>query len=204
MRNRNIIYICFVLSLFFFLSINVNADTCSSDEIAFLKKKAETVTYQTDYIGEVDFDSDYQTYEIYFENLGDDFSVVNYDNNLIFKTDRSKERLESGNYNFFVYSNKCGERLKGLEINLLKFNEFSSSSFCDEYSSLNLDYCDEWYQGKISNSEVQKVIESSSSKEENWFDNLYEYYYVIFPAIVVVILSIIFFVRKKIKSSKLD
>ena len=166
MRYRNINYICSFLCLFFFLSISVSAVTCDSDEIAFLRKKAETITYQTNYVGYVDYQHGYQTYEMYFENLGNDFFIVENNSDDLIKNDRQNFYVQSGNTFFKVYSSKCNVYLSLIEVELPKFNERSLSVLCGGISGDEVTECGTWYQGDITDSELEiKVDEYNDSLE---------------------------------------
>ena len=211
MRNRNIIYICLVLSLFFFLSTEVSAVSCDSGEIADLKALSNRINYQSNYVGYIDYQHRYQTYEIYFEGLGNDFFITDSDNNYAIRKDKDSFYVQSGSSYFKIYSSKCNTYLRLLEVNLPRFNEKSLSSLCVGIVD-KVEECGEWYQGDLTDSQLKKKVEEYKSSLEvddislterviDWF---YDNYIVSLMGIGLIVLIIIVLIIRHRKKSTLE
>lgn len=213
MRNKVIIYICLTFGLFFFLSIkNVNAAACESNEIANLKALSNRVSYQSNYVGYVDYQHGYQTYEMYFENLGNDFFVTDNDNNYAIRKDKDSFYVQSGVSYFKIYSSKCNTYLRLLEVSLPKFNEKSLNASCDGVSGDEVEECGRWYQGDITDSQLKsKVEEYRSSLEvddrniiQKVIDMVVNNYVISLALVGVVLIIIIILILRYRKKNILD
>ena len=201
-------YLCYTFILLFVFNLNVKAEDCDSNDINYLKQLSQRVTYQYDYVGLVDFDSSLQTYEVYFENLGNDFyvSIQDKGNTIVFDKDGEKERIDSGEKGFTVYSSKCYSAVNYIKVNLPKFNYYSQNDFCVLHP--DLDICGEWYQEDISAKEFNDIVKRYENEESNFFSKLLgfiiNYYYAVIPVTIILLLLIIMIIKRGIKSNKLD
>ena len=198
-------YLILSLVIFCSLLLSVNAEDCDSSELNYLKQLSQRITYQYDYLGMYDIDSDIQTYEVYFENLGEEFYISIDENgeSVVFDEDLQKHRVHSGKRGFKVYSEKCYKTVNYIEINMPKYNKYSLSNFCLEHSELDL--CGEWYQGDIQESEFNDLMNRYEEKKDiNIFDFILTNYYYVIPLFVILIVLVILFIRKKIDDNKLD
>lgn len=190
---------------------SVKAETCDNNYKQYLKELSSRINYQSNYVGAIGGDTDYQTYEIYFENLGADFYITDYNNNIYFGKDGDKNYVESGQNNFKIYSSKCNMLVDIITVDLLKFNEQSLNSLCDGLDN-KLDVCSEWYQGNVSDSLLKKKVDEYDEihviKEENIFAHILDYiissYYIFIPLFLGVILVVIFLVIRHRNRNVLD
>ena len=200
-------YISFILLLFLVSNSYVFALDCDSDDINYLKQLSKRITYHYDYIGDSRSDTNSQTYEIYFSGLGSEFSaVIEDDGNRLVFSDDVRQYVLSGKKNFTIYSNKCYVTLDVLNVELPKFNEYSVTAFCQ--NNKDVDICNAWYQGKISSSEYERIVDEYSSNNISLIDqigNLFKNYcYVLIPAFIVLLIIFILVINKNIKKNKLD
>ena len=206
---RQFKYICLILFLFLSFNLYVKAEDCDSNEIDYLKQLSKRITYQYDYVGYSVTDGDFQTYEVYFEALDNDFYVFidDNDNNFLFEVNAQKNFIQSGKKGFKVYSKKCDVVVDYITINLPKFNEYSQSPFCEQNSDLEI--CDEWTEEEFTDKQFDNLVaEYNAASNGGIFDNLLNfvtgYYYYFIPIAILIIVLLILFIKKKIKDNRLD
>ena len=206
-------YLFFTLLLFFIFFINVDADTCDSNDIKRLKEitKNVNVSYTLDdRVGE----DEYQTYnkfyleisgitnEIYFyfdntknNNIYDDEDeLIIYDYS---KTDNGTIVLDgysSGNYEIVIASSECGDILRNVKIKIPTFNKYSLDDRCKEDKYSYLDICDPWYDKAIyiDPIDLDKYFgESNKTLLSNLLYILKQYYYFTIIGVIMLILIIV-------------
>lgn len=206
---KKYIYILFIIFNFFLFNSSVNAVDCDSNDINRLKQLSKRITYQYDYIGKVDYKATSQTYEVYFENLDNDFFVTieEKDTVLSFDSDNQKLRIESGKRQFKIYSKKCTASLDYITIDLPKYNEYTETVFCNEHRGEAI--CDSWYDGDITEREFQKIVKSFEEKEnvsdkKTIFDYIKDYLFIIIFGVVIIIILLVLYIKKRLKESILN
>lgn len=210
----NIIFICF---LFMIGSVGVKAEACDNEDIAKLKELVKNITYHSEYVGARDLRIDLQSYDVSFDFGELDGKIyiadsVRDDSNKVYHS-TDKFRVESGSRSFYIYYDSCdGKYLGKIDVQLKKFNEYSLRDECFRYEDTNVDVCDEWYQGSLTNSQFTKAISEyyEEKKEEvndtsmSFKDIITTYYYYFIGVCILLIAIIIILVIKHIKDSRLD
>ena len=200
-------YFCFSFAILFMLSFNVYAEDCDSNDINHLKQLSKFVVYQYDYLGPVDLNANYQTYNIYFDNLNDDFFVTLEEGNekIVFEKNNQIGRVQSGKKQFNVYSKKCYVSVRTLIVDLPKYNYYSNSDFCLQHKDLKV--CEEWYQG-LTDSEFQQIVDSYNNSSTNDGNEIIEfiksYYYIILPLGLILIVLLVLLIKRKIENNRLE
>ena len=192
----------FILCVMIFL-INIDivkAASCDDEDMARLKGLAGGVSYNAEYIGDTGEAKTSQDYKVNFIGLTDEIYVS--DSHYTFQVESDREIIDmvSGSYDYQIYSKNCNDlRLKTITIDLPKFNLFSESFECRLKAHKNLDVCDPWYSGNITDDQFYKIIDNYDKKikkddEISLIDKIKEFYWnntLIFWAVIIVI-SIIF------------
>ena len=197
--------------LLFIVNIDiVNASSCDSADIERLRVLASNVTYNSDYIGDTDMTVSSQTYNVSFVGLTNELYIANIYGGMRVDSDSQVIQLQSGTTTLEVYSRNCdNKRLKTITIELPKYNEYSLLEECDDILDDDLYVCDPWYQGEITDTSFEEVIndynleleESNKTTLDKFYELFKNYYYLIIPVILIlIILVIVLFIRKHRKS----
>jgi len=192
----------FLIFCFTFISFisSVDALICDNADIERLESLASYVEVSYEYVPESDGEeSIVNAYLLDIVNLTDELyiSINSYDHYYNEVKDGSLSLLvNSGNVSIDVYSTRCRDiLLRNISLKLPKFNVYSYKTECE---GLDIDICDEWYQG-ILNDDIfySKIAEYNrdNAKDVSIFDQILEifnkYYVYIIGAILVIILIVI-------------
>ncbi len=200
----------FLVLLLLLFPVLVKAETCSKTERNRISSLIKNIDIRYKYIN----DNNYQIsiYNIPKELYVETPSSRIYHNN---STDFSKEiGYSSGkSYTFEIYSENNDNCIDDMHytktVYIKKYNKFSEKEICknDEYK--NFEYCNENYQGTITeekfNSELkkyeEKLKEESEIQEVTTDDNKFNMLYIIYAGagvlLVTVIVIIIVSIRRK-------
>ena len=207
---RKVLFATLCLLLFIINIDIVNASSCDSADIERLRVLASNVTYNSDYIGDTDMTVSSQTYNVSFVGLTNELYIANIYGGMRVDSDSQVIQLQSGTTTLEVYSRNCdNKRLKTITIELPKYNEYSLLEECDDILDDDLYVCDPWYQGEITDTSFEEVIndynleleESNKTTLDKFYELFKNYYYLIIPVILIlIILVIVLFIRKHRKS----
>lgn len=207
---------------FFAFSSNVSAGICDSEHIKQLKELAKQVEVSYEYLdysdeisGEEDGEFFVNTYLITVNLLSDDLYVIHDGYEYYSNSDNGgivTFVVNSGRFNLSIHSYTCaGYKLRNEIINLPKFNTYSYRSECRELEKYNLDVCDPWYQGTITddifNAKVNKYLNNNTEKQLGIFDKIVNFFkgnYLILIGSILVIVVVIVSVRVHKKRSVLE
>ena len=207
---RKVLFATLCLLLFIVNIDIVDASSCDSADIERLRVLASNVTYNSDYIGDTDMTVSSQTYNVSFVGLTNELYIANIYGGMRVDSDSQVIQLQSGTTTLEVYSRNCdNKRLKTITIELPKYNEYSLLEECDDILDDDLYVCDPWYQGEITDTSFEEVIndynleleESNKTTLDKFYELFKNYYYLIIPVILIlIILVIVLFIRKHRKS----
>lgn len=208
---RDKVFLLLLLMVCLFNIDYVYALDCDNEDIDRLMVLANNISYDYEYVGNIDFDNDYQKYKVVFSNIDKDV-YVEYRNDIAY-VGNDTIYVDSGKRNFRVYSSACETKLLTISVELPKFNERSLDEKC-VFLAGDLDVCDMWYEGDISDSDFEDIINSYNSKNEeenesvSFVDNVINlikrYYYIVIVVILLLILLVILAIRKHFKNKSFD
>lgn len=194
---------------------NVNAEECTSQELANYKALADVIKINTE------FDDSGIEYGIYGNNivtiqgLNEELYILSEDDSEGFFPEDMVDgvitkTISSSVDTFYVYASKCpSEKLRTIELSLKKYNLFADYKECDGISGEDLDVCSEYYNGDISYNQFLKKIDEynkrssnvSSEDVDSFFDK-YGIYLGIGAGILVILIGILIVIR--IRKGRLD
>ena len=206
------------ITLFFSFNLSVDAALCDKEYIDNLKELAEQVDVNYEYI---DYSEEilsgsggsYSTnrYKVLINLISNDL-YLNFDDNVYnFSQDNNgivTFYSNSGPLEFSIHTKICADyRLRKINLTLPKFNVYSYKDECRKLSNYELDVCDPWYQGTITDisfyNSVNKYL-NNVDEEYGLLDKIIIFleknlFYII-CGFVVLILFIILFVNYRKKS----
>lgn len=206
---------------FFAFSSNVSAGVCDKEHISQLKELAKRVEINYEYLDYSDAilnngEGEYiiNTYLITVNLISDELYVM-YDNiEYYYNQDNGgivTFAVNSGRVNLSVHSSACaGYKLRSETINLPKFNTYSYRSECKELEKYNLEVCDPWYQGTITDNIFNDIVQeyfNAEGEENGIFAEIMSFFknnYLIFIGGIVAVLTIIICIRIYRKRSVLE
>ena len=204
-------YLLLIISLvsYFAFTSSVDAALCDREHINQLKELANQVEVNYEYI---DYSEEilggnggaYATnrYKLTINLIAEDLYLV-YNNKEYYynQTDNGivSFSVNSGYVEFTIHTKTCaGHKLRTINLTLPKFNTYSYRGECQELEEYELDVCDPWYQGTITDSSFNKVIDEYLNpvvKEASKWDEilifLSNYYLYIIGGIVAVVLLVV-------------
>lgn len=207
---KRVLFILLFIIMFFNVNV-VNADDiCSDEELAREKEIANNISYNYEFIGNKDVMVSYQTYNVSFTGITDDVYITDDSNSFYAQSDSDVIQIQSGKRNIGIISKNCSiGRLRTMQIDLPKFNEYSEEKVCSKEEYKKLDYCNPWYQGDIDDDVFEKTISNRKLEIDNsnksFFTKVYDYfsshlYYTVGGIIVIIIVLVIIVVRNNRKN----
>lgn len=201
-----------LLVTFLFLNIdNAKADSCDNANLTRLKVIANHVDISYEYLKNSEY---IDNYSISISGLTDEIFVVNITDDTYHEW--HAEDVNSGTatfesteeeLTFMVYATNCSNNyLRKITIKLPRYNYYSQEEKCKQVDDLNLDICDEWYQGELDDFTFHETIDKyiEDNKEEGLFNILSNYKYLLITAGIVVTISIVIFIILHRKRSVLE
>ena len=146
---KNIKYLVFIFILLFVNVFYVYA-SCTDEEINALKEEVKNIKITYKHLGKVELEG--QVYYNYFKlnasNLSDDFYVLLSKNKyqLVPVDGKIESTVYSGNWDFHVYSNKCGERIDTIDVLIPTFNMYSLNPLCEGVDGKDFELCGKYYE----------------------------------------------------------
>lgn len=202
----------FVISFFTF-NFDVDADVCDREYINQLKKAARQIEINYEYIDdrdngkeEISFNSYYMSVnlisnEIYLDFNGRKFYYEDYKDGLV------NFRANAGSVKLIFYSSMCADiKLNTIYLNLPKFNSYSYRKECEELDEYDLDVCDPWYQGTITDDLFLKVIDEYINANIDDSDDIVDeissffknnYFYMLLGIVLVILIITIVVIKRK-------
>ena len=207
---------------YFAFTTNVDASLCDKEHLSQLKELANQVEVSYEYIdysdnvvnddGEIYDNIDiYDNSEEFVVNsylvsvnlISDELYIVDeYNNKYYYEQSENgmlKLTVNSGVVEFTIHSWRCADyKLKTVKLDLPKFNVYSYRSECKELEEYEIDVCNPWYQGTITDSSFSKTIDEYLNPIvedviiwDKILNCLKNYYLYIIGGIFVVILLVI-------------
>ena len=214
---RKIVMFLIVIFSFVIFSNDVSAEVCDDADMQRLKQLANMIEVNYEYIdgkpiGDSEDDSySVNSYYLFINNLTEQLYIKDgideyYHSDL--ENGTLKLIHNSGQIQLLVYSTRCRDIvLRTIDLKLPKFNVYSFRNECIELKDLNLDFCDEWYQGYLDDRIFATYVEpylvnrnieiSFKDKVLNLLENYYIYMII---GVVSIILLILLIVRYKKRS----
>ena len=186
MRHKNVKclgkYLLIIFMMFFTFDNDVNAALCDNEHIRELKVLAKKIDVSYEYIDNSDKEIDdifvinrYNVTvnlisdELYLSEDNVDYYYKDYENGIV------KFSRNAGNMNLIIRSKKCaGYKIDTINIKLPHFNTYSYREECKGLEEYNLDVCNPWYQGTISDSSFKKTIDKYLYANEEEKNSLYD------------------------------
>lgn len=217
-------YILFSFLIIFLSIISVNAQ-CTNEELLAEKEKAENIKITYKHLGEVTKDDGSKVYNEFLvttKNLAEGQYIylsplANED--FVEKDNTIQITLTTGKWEYNIYSSKCKEIVKTINVNLPKFNMYSIDSLCKDIDGDDFTLCSKYLEYEVSRETFERKINEyrkthtinnkDNNKEENIninyiinkaldFINKYNLYIAGFLLVILVILIIII-IKKKLK-----
>lgn len=198
----------------------VYADICDNADIQRLKELANIVDVSYEYIensstGNSEDDSWIDNmYYVFVSNLNEELYIKKGTREYYYSDvkDGVLQFIQnSGTIQLVIYSNACsGKVLRTINLELPKFNTYSYRQECNDLAELNLDFCDEWYQGYLDDRIFDSLIEpyiNGDISEVTFFDRIIQLlrqYYIFIILGLLVIVGIILFWKNYRKRSVLE
>lgn len=217
-------YILFSFLIIFLSIISVNAQ-CTNEELLAEKEKAENIKITYKHLGEVTKDDGSKVYNEFLvttKNLAEGQYIylsplANED--FVEKDNTIQITLTTGKWEYNIYSSKCKEIVKTINVNLPKFNMYSIDPLCKDIDGDDFTLCSKYLEYEVSRETFERKINEyrkthtinnkDNNKEENIninyiinkaldFINKYNLYIAGFLLVILVILIIII-IKKKLK-----
>lgn len=176
--KRVIEYILLFSLIMFFGIYAVYAEECDSTELAKLKIEADNIdiTYELvdDLVDENDNKLD-DYFLVTFSNISEDYFFTEVDvetkkrkiYSLTGQIENGKYSIivrNPGQYNYEIYSEQCGSKVRTIKTNISKKNTYASDPLCKGHE--DLDVCSEEYNSsELTTEEFTKIIEDATKKE---------------------------------------
>lgn len=204
------------VTLFFSFNLRVDAALCDKEHITKLKELAEQIEVSYEYI---DYSKDIlnnsgsyltNTYNLTINLLSSDLYLI-YDNRKYFYDSSNGGMftflVNSGNVDFAIHTKNCADyRLRNVRLELPKFNTYFYRKECQDLVEYDIDYCDPWYQGVITDSSFKKVVDEylnvDNDKNDGYWNlnfNFFKegYIYIIAGVGIVLIIIVIILIYRK-------
>ena len=197
---KKLFYLFVIVYSFSLFHINVYASACDAEDMAHLKELAQRVDYTSEYIGDTEDAFSFQEYMVHFHNLGSEFYIRYQDE--VYLGSNTDVRVMSGSNIFFVYSTSCEKNVRGINIDLPKFNMRSLQLECDGLEE-ELDICNKWYQGIVSDSEFESLIDDyyDSDVDDALLNTVvqgaFQYWYFIAGGVAIIIVLVLIIRAKR-------
>lgn len=197
---KKVLFMLFVIVMFFNINIVKADDICSDEELARIKAIANNISYNYKFVGTDDNIAGIQTYSVSFSGITNDVYITDTSYQYKANSDSDIIYIDSGKRNFMVLSDNCfGKILRTIQLDLPKFNEYSTRIECIEDNSPKIDYCNPWYQGDITDNQFYKTIKEYNINIENsnktTKDKIMEFiekkYYIVLSTIIVLFIFIV-------------
>lgn len=207
-------YIILAIILFVFITPKVNAATCTKSEIIKVKEKANNVKIEyvasekTQKKGVYDIKITGLTDEIYLkeELTGKTYTTSLNENGVI-----TLSRVSAGDYKFEFRYFHCGDQLvRTAKLTVPKYNYYSEHPLCDGVPPEEVQECDEWYQGKVTEEllteKINEYKKQQGKDESNKIDKILDiiknfitnyYLYIIGIVAVIIIATTTIIIKKK-------
>lgn len=152
---KNIKYILFAI-IFLSLNIfNVKA-SCTEEELSNLKLEADKIKITYKHMGKVEYEeyTAYNIFEVTVKNLHNDLyiNITELEENIkIYPINgEGKTKIYNGNWNFYVYSNKCNTKIDTIKVFIPRFNTYSLDPLCEGIDGEDFPLCGKYYEYDIS------------------------------------------------------
>lgn len=159
-KNNNLLFTILLL----ILSINIVHAECTEEEKKQITESINKVELIYKHLGEVtkeDGSKVYNEYMVTATNIPEDVYVHLYpftDEDFEETEEGLKLKLTTGEWHYYMYSKKCGEILKDIELNLPKFNIYSLDPLCKDIDTDDFIYCHKYYKGDISRETFERKV----------------------------------------------
>lgn len=195
------------ITLFFSFNLRVDAALCDREYIEELKDLSDQVEISYEYIYDNDSDGDSEiavnTYMITINLLSEELFVSYNNRNYYFSKNNNgiiSFVVDSGDLMLSIHSRRCTDyRLKTVNINLPKFNVYSYKKECKQLKDLDLDVCNPWYQGVLTDEKFSDVINEflNNSGEKNNISEIelfFKKYYIYIICFIAILIGLIFYI----------
>lgn len=166
-------YMLVTILMYILLIPNVYATTCDKEDRLNKKEIANSVEI-TATLAKDENGKDTGNYNLTIKGLDNEFYIEEtvtdqlYSSNTFTNGTLTINNLESGNYRFKIYYDVCAdELLKTIKYRLPKYNHYANNSLCKGITKDDLDVCDKFYQGELTDEIFEQRIYDYLQKKEN-------------------------------------
>jgi len=168
-------YILFVFAISMLLfPFKINANTCSSDEIKKTNNLINNIKITYEYIGNNEFN-------VHIYNIPEELYILAPSQKRFYYNEENVStdiRYQGGrSYTFKIYSNSnsCISDMGYTKtIYIKKYNQYSEKEICKNKKYQKFKYCNEWYQGSITDAKFETELKKYEQSLENIDEPLIE------------------------------
>ena len=205
-----------VLILMLINNVSVLAE-CSSEEVQVLKEKASNIEIKLELQENVEGEFGYyDTHNLIINNMTEEFFIYSeYDGQSYGIRDANSAGqiifadYMFGKHLFKVYSQKCGSLISVMEVDVPRYNSFSTDPLCEGISGDDLAVCNKWYDADLNYESFKSAVENYK-KENNKDEKIVKSFIsdnvlkilVVLGTVILIILA--FVVLRKRRRSELE
>ena len=187
----------FIILCFSMLTTDVNAEMCDIEDVMRLETIASNISLNSEHVLTTNNEGTFSSYKVDIIGISEDIYIVDELNMKHYYEDCEDGVISlATNYGVKKYeirSRYCADLLLDTKsITLKEFNYYSLSDECQEEQFKELEVCDEWYQGNISYSDFQSIIDEARIEEKKLDKRI-----IIGIAVVFIILVILLIVKER-------
>lgn len=219
-------YLLFAIMILFLNISYVNAE-CSDEELNQITKEIDKIEITYKHLGEVtkeDGSKVYNQFLVTAKNIPENVYVhlspmteENFDET----TENLKIKLTTGTWYYNMYSSKCENIVKSIEVKLPTFNIYSLDPLCEGVDGEDFKYCGKYYEYQIDRETFERKVKAyriehkigqedttKVEKENNFFKKILDilkdnYLYILGVLGVLLIITIIIIIISKKKKRKI-
>lgn len=218
-KNKYLLFAIMIL----FLNISYVHAECSDEELSQITKEIDKIEITYKHLGEVtkeDGSKVYNEFLVTAKNIPENVYVhlspmteENFDET----TEDLKIKLTTGTWYYNMYSSKCENIVKSIEIKLPTFNIYSLDPLCEGIDGEDFKYCGKYYEYQIDRETFERKVKAyriehkigqedttKVEKENNFFPKIldilkdnYPYILIGLGVLLLTILTIIIISKKK-------
>lgn len=149
----------FIFYSIFIFPIHVNAENCSTTEISKINSLVNNIKITYNHV-------ENNTFEINIYNIPKELYVLTPLNKKVYHNENNASKIEGylgGNsYTFEIYStnnNDCIDNMNFTKTIFVKnYNLYSDREICKDEKYKDFKYCNQWYQGSITDEKFEKEL----------------------------------------------
>lgn len=159
-KNKYILFTFLILSLSI---LSVNAE-CTKEDLLSEQEKANNIKITYSHLGEVikeDGSKVYNEFLVTAKNVeeGQYIHLTPFTNNEFIEKDNTIQiTLTSGKWEYNIYSSKCDEIIKTINVKLPRFNTYSLDPLCKDIDSDDFPLCSKYLEYEVNRETFERKI----------------------------------------------